>query len=74
MFEWVEDCVHGNYNEAPADGSAWLEAHGGNCEYRVIRCGSWTNFEENVRTSYRMGAKADDRTVDLGFRLAQDLP
>jgi len=26
VFEWTEDCVHGNYDGAPADGSAWIEA------------------------------------------------
>ena len=40
-FEWVEDCVHGSYDGAPTDGSAWIE--GGNCKYRMDRGGSW-NF------------------------------
>ena len=25
VWEWVEDCWHGDYNGAPTDGSAWLE-------------------------------------------------
>ena len=24
VLEWTEDCLHENYNGAPADGSAWL--------------------------------------------------
>jgi formylglycine-generating enzyme required for sulfatase activity len=24
VFEWTEDCFHGDYNGAPQDGSAWL--------------------------------------------------
>ena len=31
VYEWVEDCWHDTYDEAPADGSAWLEANDGNC-------------------------------------------
>jgi formylglycine-generating enzyme required for sulfatase activity len=23
VWEWVQDCWHGSYNEAPRDGSAW---------------------------------------------------
>jgi formylglycine-generating enzyme required for sulfatase activity len=38
VWEWVEDCYHGNYEGAPTDGSAWLED---DCSERVIRGGSW---------------------------------
>ncbi|MBI4724801.1 MAG: SUMF1/EgtB/PvdO family nonheme iron enzyme, partial [Rhodomicrobium sp.] len=34
--EWVEDCWHGTYDEAPSDGTAWLSAGGGDCAYRVV--------------------------------------
>ena len=37
VFEWVEDCVHANYDGAPTDGSAWIE--GGLCTYRLDRGG-----------------------------------
>jgi formylglycine-generating enzyme required for sulfatase activity len=23
VFQWVQDCCHGDYNEAPTEGSAW---------------------------------------------------
>jgi formylglycine-generating enzyme required for sulfatase activity len=26
VWEWVEDCVHPSYNDAPTDGSAWTVA------------------------------------------------
>jgi formylglycine-generating enzyme required for sulfatase activity len=74
VFEWVEDCVHGNYTEAPADGSAWLEANGGGCEYRVLRGGSWDYEPGFLRASDRVWNPAGNRSTDLGFRLAQDLP
>ena len=39
VWEWVEDCWHGNYDGAPTDGSAWTA----NCSSssRVYRGGSW---------------------------------
>ncbi len=39
MDEWVEDCWHGRYDGAPADGSAWIE--NGDCDWRVLRGGGW---------------------------------
>ena len=74
VWEWVEDCWHGNYDSAPEDGSGWLEANGGECGRRVIRGGSWDNIPEILRSSYRSGSNADDRGNGIGFRLAQDLP
>ena len=41
VWEWVEDCLHGSYRGAPRDGSAWLDADGGDCSGRVLRGGSW---------------------------------
>ncbi len=41
VSEWVEDCWHGNYQGAPADGSAWIRK----CteSMRVMRGGSLVN-------------------------------
>ena len=44
VWEWVEDCWHNNYEEAPPDGSFWFDANSGNCGLRVIRDGSWFNL------------------------------
>jgi sulfatase modifying factor 1 len=72
VWEWVEDCWHESYEGAPADGSAWLEAGGGNCGRRVLRGGSWFNKPRYVRAAYRAGDDAVNRNCNLGFRLAQD--
>ena len=74
VFEWVEDCAHGDYRNAPTDGSAWLESEGGNCGQRVIRGGSWYNNPVNLRSSFRDWTNAGYRNFGIGFRLAQDLP
>jgi formylglycine-generating enzyme required for sulfatase activity len=73
VWEWVEDCVHATYEGAPKDGSAWLEANGGNCGGRVIRGGSWDFDPVYLRASLRLRFIAGDRLSLIGFRLAQDL-
>jgi formylglycine-generating enzyme required for sulfatase activity len=73
VWEWVEDCWHENYKGAPTDGSVWLESNGGDCAQRVIRGGSWNNFPEVLRASLRNWSNADDRNLNIGFRLAQDV-
>lgn len=72
VFEWVEDCVHNNYDGAPTDGSAWLEKDGGNCNGRVVRGGSWSNAPVGLRASFRSWIGAGYRFDGIGFRLAQD--
>jgi formylglycine-generating enzyme required for sulfatase activity len=56
VWEWVEDCWHGNYKDAPADGSAWREAGSGDCGRRVLRGGSWNCTPVGLRVSSRSGA------------------
>ena len=73
VWEWVEDCAHGDYRDAPADGSAWLISSGGDCGVRVIRGGSWADTPEFLRDFYRDRDNTGDRSNGLGFRLAQDL-
>ena len=42
VWEWVEDCLHANYEGAPNDGSAWIAQ--GECNNRVIRGGSYVGY------------------------------
>jgi formylglycine-generating enzyme required for sulfatase activity len=73
VFEWVEDCWHETYDDAPTDGSAWFEAGGGICGWRVLRGGSW-NFDPGfLRSSYRFRNYAVNRNDYIGFRLTRDL-
>jgi formylglycine-generating enzyme required for sulfatase activity len=73
VWEWVEDCWHENYNDAPTDGSAWLASYGSACRERVMRGGSWNSSSLNLRTSCREKLSADYRGDGIGFRLAQDI-
>jgi formylglycine-generating enzyme required for sulfatase activity len=71
VYEWVEDCWHDDYQAAPADEGAWLEADGGECARRVVRGGGWNNIPRNLRSANRDWNLRDDRLAVLGFRLAR---
>lgn len=66
VWEWVQDCWHGDYRGAPTDGSAWLHADGGQCSRHVIRGGSWANEPEFLRSSNRNRLHAVIRINDIG--------
>lgn len=69
VWEWVQDCWHADYDEAPEDGKAWIQ--GGNCEYRVTRGASWDHRPEYLRVAKRNSRIIDDRFDTLGFRVAR---
>ena len=73
VWEWVQDCWHDNYDNAPIDGTAWEEANDGDCGRRVIRGGSWGFSPGGLRSATRGGLYSVGRTGIIGFRLAQDL-
>jgi formylglycine-generating enzyme required for sulfatase activity len=70
-LEWVEDCWHPNYMQAPADGSPWLVAGGGDCAYRIVRGGAAPGGEGSATARAR--EFADARSPTLGFRVAREL-
>jgi formylglycine-generating enzyme required for sulfatase activity len=71
VAEWVEDCHHKNYDGAPTDGSAWIE--GGDCKFRVVRGGSWSETPLNVRAAIRNVFRSDYRRNFVGFRVGRTL-
>jgi len=73
VWEWVEDCQHKTYKDAPTDGSAWLSASGGDCEVRVLRGGAWGNGPGYLRSAFRNRTNATGRGDGLGFRIARTL-
>jgi formylglycine-generating enzyme required for sulfatase activity len=73
VWDWVEDCWHGDYHNAPSDGSAWTT---GECKIRMLRGGSWINYPRNLRAAYRENDSPGSRNNNRGFRVAlgwQDL-
>ena len=71
VCEWTADLWHPNYQNAPCDGSAWIE--GGQQGRRVIRGGAWDQLPRTLRASWRDWAPESTRWDNLGFRLARDL-
>jgi formylglycine-generating enzyme required for sulfatase activity len=72
VWEWVQDCWHENYDQAPGDGSPWQEQNNGDCTRRVQRGGSWYIYQVPLRSALRDGYDPDYRYSTTGFRLAQD--
>ncbi|HMF23537.1 MAG TPA: SUMF1/EgtB/PvdO family nonheme iron enzyme [Pseudolabrys sp.] len=68
--QWVADCWHKNYQAAPADGSAWMDA---DCSAHVIRSGSWKNDPSYVRPASRDRYDTNVRYPTHGFRVAYSL-
>jgi len=67
VWEWTNDCWHQSYNEAPADGSSWVDEK---CSRRVLRGGSWNYRGSYNRSSIRYDYSHNMRLENLGFRLA----
>ena len=73
VMSWTEDCVHQNYNGAPGDGSAWLEANSGDCSARVLRGGSWDATPVSLSFAVRGGYSSETRSTYIGVRVARTL-
>ena len=72
VWEWCQDVWHANYEEAPADGSPWVE--GGDPKRRVLRGGSWSYFPRYCRSACRGSNNPGARFNDLGFRVVCSSP
>jgi formylglycine-generating enzyme required for sulfatase activity/Tol biopolymer transport system component len=72
VWEWLEDCYHENYVNAPTDGSARTSG----CsvaDHRVLRGGSWGDAGSFLRPAYRLRGVLDGRYFTLGFRVARSV-
>ncbi len=70
VWEWVEDCWHDNYIDAPSDGSAWTAE---NCSRRVLRGGSGGVYPQYLRAAFRYRYSPGNRVSGISFRLARTL-
>ncbi len=67
-WEWVADCNHKSYAGAPTDGSAWLDD---NCQFGVIRGGSYLNLVERSSVTVRAGRPRSGAATNMGFRVVK---
>ena len=68
--EWTADCWHPNHLGAPPDGAARAD---GDCSRRVVRGGSYDTPPRAIRSAARVGRQADERYLDVGFRVLREL-
>jgi formylglycine-generating enzyme required for sulfatase activity len=73
VWEWVEDCWHDDYTNAPVDGGAWVDGAGADCTVRVMRGSSYlyNSGDFFMRSSYRESYGADAWFGSLGARCAR---
>lgn len=71
VWEWTQDCWHGDYQDAPANGSS---RESNNCRKRVIRGGSWSSDLASLRAANRYYDSIGYRLEYVGFRIARTLP
>lgn len=67
--EWVQDCPHNNYIDAPTDGSAWVD----NCSgvTHILRGGNWAFPPRHLRSASNMRLPSDRAIFTNGFRVAR---
>jgi formylglycine-generating enzyme required for sulfatase activity len=70
VWQWVQDCYHPDYTDAPSDGSAWIA---GDCSRRLNRGGSWYSYPSPLRSAARVKGPPGNIDYGLGFRIARDL-
>ena len=71
IYEWVEDCNHSSYDNAPADGSPWIQDCS-NDQSRVHRGGSFaTHWGGYLRVSLHGGNTMYAESPILGARCAR---
>ena len=75
VWEWCEDDWHSNYDEAPTDGSAWIDAKSkeSNKTKHPLRGGSWF-INPFCRSAYRDYNDIVNRNNNIGFRVISSAP
>jgi formylglycine-generating enzyme required for sulfatase activity len=76
VWEWCEDDWHDNYEGAPTDGSAWIDAKSkeSNKTSHPLRGGSWLDVPRGARSAYRSYGFLDSRSLNIGFRVISFAP
>jgi formylglycine-generating enzyme required for sulfatase activity len=76
VWEWCEDDWHDNYEGAPTDGSAWIDAKSkeSNKTSHPLRGGSWVYNPQNARSAYRDSFNLVNRFNYIGFRVISFAP
>ena len=71
VWEWCQDDWHGNYEQAPTDGSPWFLEKSSK---KVIYDSLWNDNPSYCRSAYRSNVTRDDRDSNIGFRVVRVAP
>ncbi|MEL6578258.1 MAG: bifunctional serine/threonine-protein kinase/formylglycine-generating enzyme family protein [Cyanobacteria bacterium J06621_12] len=71
VAEWCADTWHSNYQNAPADGSAWVSNN--SKDQRVLRGGSWLHLPGSCRSAQRLKSSPQSKSDAFGFRIAASI-
>jgi formylglycine-generating enzyme required for sulfatase activity len=73
VWEWCADHWHDNYEGAPEDGRAWIDAKDKESDdimkFRLLRGGSWAFHPGGCRSAYRYYSHPGNRGINIGFRV-----
>jgi len=69
--EWVEDCYHDTYSDAPNDGSAVKTCLPKFHKARVMHGGAWNSIPAWLRSASRDVELPSTRADSFGFRFAR---
>ena len=71
VSEWVEDCYHDGYRDAPGDGRAWTLDCTASTDTRIVRGGAWNDPTITTRSAARFSASVNYRDNRIGIRIAR---
>jgi formylglycine-generating enzyme required for sulfatase activity len=71
VWEWCGDIWHEDYNNAPIDGSTWIE--NGDQSYLVQRGGAWNSTADACRSAFRVGDIAHNTDHIVGLRVCMTI-
>ena len=71
LWEWVEDCWHDTFYDAPVGGSVW-NSDCKDTNVQVRRGGAWDANTVGIRSANRSPGGKHDRSNLYGFRVARD--
>jgi len=69
VWEWVDDWYHFKYYSIGSTKNPRGPANG---DFKVVRGGSWVNYETSLRSAFRRWSRPEVRFNDTGFRCARD--
>ena len=69
VWEWCVDHWHDNYENAPTDGTAWIESEANDSYYRLLRGGSWCSIPKYCRSASGVGYNPNVNDNHFGLRV-----